>query len=103
MRCPQVLLANLSANTVYVVRVRGVARSRFNSSRLYLGPLTAPRQVQLQPDCERVQVSCLSEWSAGSLTRLCVTSLQIRSLSRLYVTSLQILSLSRFYVTCLQT
>ncbi|XP_037086663.1 tyrosine-protein phosphatase 99A-like [Pollicipes pollicipes] len=51
----KVLLANLTANTMYEVRVRGVTKSRFNASTLYVGRSSEPRKVLLQPDCERVQ------------------------------------------------
>ena len=52
---PQLLLTNLTADTMFEVRVLGVARSRFDPQRLYDGEPSAPRQVLLQPDCERVQ------------------------------------------------
>ncbi|XP_043193040.1 tyrosine-protein phosphatase 99A-like [Amphibalanus amphitrite] len=51
----QLLLTNLSANTMFEVRVVGLARSRFDPNRVYVGEPSVPRQVLLQPDCERVQ------------------------------------------------
>ena len=51
----QILLANLTSDTLYEVHVVGVTKSRFNDSLLYWGAPSETRSVRLQHDCERIQ------------------------------------------------
>ena len=51
----QIILANLTSDTVYEVHVVGVTKSRYNDSLLYWGEPSETRSVRLQHECERIQ------------------------------------------------
>ncbi|KAF0287130.1 Tyrosine-protein phosphatase 99A [Amphibalanus amphitrite] len=51
----QIILRNLTLDTIYEVQVVGVTKSRFNDSLLYWGEPSETRSVRLQHDCERIQ------------------------------------------------
>ena len=51
----QILLANLTSDTIYEVYVVGATKSRFNDSLLYWGEPSETRTVRLQHQCEKIQ------------------------------------------------
>ena len=51
----QIMLANLTSDTVYEVYVVGATKSRFNDSLIYWGAPSETRTVRLQHDCEKIQ------------------------------------------------
>lgn len=48
----QILIANLTADTLYEVKVQGASRSIVENSRIYRGEFSEPRKVVLQSKCE---------------------------------------------------
>lgn len=49
----QMFIPNLTANTMYEVKVRGATRSQQEPSQMYKGPFSEPRKVLLHPWCSR--------------------------------------------------
>jgi receptor-type tyrosine-protein phosphatase gamma len=65
----QILIPNLTADTMYEIKVRGVSHSIISHEDV-LGQMSEPRKVHVQPNCDKIQnfkQSSTKELSAGMI------------------------------------
>jgi receptor-type tyrosine-protein phosphatase gamma len=65
----QMAIPNLTIDTMYEIRVRGVSHSIISGEDV-LGQMSEPRKVHVQPNCEKIQnfkQSSAKELSAGMI------------------------------------
>ena len=48
----EIMISNLTANSLYEVKVQGASRSIIEHSKIYRGEFSEPRKVVLQSKCE---------------------------------------------------
>uniref|UniRef100_A0A336K3A9 protein-tyrosine-phosphatase n=1 Tax=Culicoides sonorensis TaxID=179676 RepID=A0A336K3A9_CULSO len=54
-RVYSMVLSNLTANTLYEMKVRAASLSTINPKKLILGGYSEPKRIKLHPNCEKIQ------------------------------------------------
>ncbi|XP_023703350.2 tyrosine-protein phosphatase 99A isoform X4 [Cryptotermes secundus] len=76
---PSMLIPNLTVDTVYEIKVRGVSHSTISREDVQ-GELSEPRKVQVQPNCDKIQnfrQSSKRELSAGMIAGVVCASFAV--------------------------
>lgn len=64
----EILLENLTANSMHELKVRGATKSIYNESLVYMGDFSDSHRILLQMNCDHIQASTIVRSKNGRIT-----------------------------------